>query len=689
MSEEGGCKEKCKRIMQCGHSCERICHIKDDCNKIKCQKPCKKINLNCSLKIHICKKLCYEKCERCEVLINKELPCGHVKNGCKCYVNINDIKCVEIVNKELPCGHVKNGCKCYVNINDIICEEIVNKKLPCGHVKNGCKCNANINEIICEEIVNKKLPCGHIKYECKCYINIKYIKCEEIVNKKLPCGHIKKGCRCYENIRFIKCEEKCERELECGHICQLKCYEDCSSKPCKIKTTFNFCDHINEIECYKFKDILQITCKEKCNTNFCNHPCEGTCEKCLEGSLHIKCYEKCGKKLFCGHICNQKCFEECFCTENSHKICAHINSTLKCGDKFYCKEKCNIGCKHGKCKKKCGELCERKPCDERCDIRMNCGHQCYGLCGELCPNICRICNPDEIYFKNIRVGELLYKTKCGHIFAINKLDKYFYNFKKNIEIYKCPQCNNILLDEPRYQNQIKIFFSDIEIIKKIIINRGKEINNNTSILSNDDLRTIIIKQYNNNKIRIFDLLPENRIMEKPETLYNTVNQKRIMPTIYHFSLNMPNKNNSLFKLLTLAEKFMAIEYYINDIVNRRDIKNEFKFIKNYITIQTYFKDYKIQINDDFYYNLKKKIDNMVYYLILKIRINNRNKNFLFDKRNMLKYTEEIYNNNFFLDLNLKDIYKDIEVDVETKETMELRKSFFSRWYKCKFESGKY
>ena len=371
LSKEGGCKEKCNKKMKCGHLCQKLCHIKNDCNEIKCQQPCKRIKLMCCLNKHICNKLCYEKCDFCEELVDKQLPCGHIKKGCKCFINSNTIRCEEIVNKKLLCGHIKKGCKCYIKANAIKCEEIVYKKLSCGHIK-----------------------------ECKCYINA----------------------------NTVKCEEKCERKLECGHCCQLKCYEDCKSQKCKQKIEFNICAHIKEIECFtlNYPDIFKNICTQKCDIKkMCNHPCYGTCDKCLEGALHIKCEEKCKKILFCGHICNKKCFEECICESYSHKICSHMNGTFNCGDKIICDKKCNIGCKHKKCNKKCGELCDRKPCEKRCDNKMKCGHQCFGICGERCPDICKICNSDEECFINIKENELLYKTKCGHIFPVSILDKYF------------------------------------------------------------------------------------------------------------------------------------------------------------------------------------------------------------------------------------------------------------------------
>ena len=79
---EGGCQEMCRKRMNCGHVCEKICHIYD-CNKNKCLKPCARINKNCRLKKHPCNKLCWEKCGICEFLMDKMLHCGHVQKNVK------------------------------------------------------------------------------------------------------------------------------------------------------------------------------------------------------------------------------------------------------------------------------------------------------------------------------------------------------------------------------------------------------------------------------------------------------------------------------------------------------------------------------------------------------------------------------------------------------------------------------
>ena len=632
LSKEGGCKEKCNKKMKCGHLCQNICHSNYDCNKIECHQPCKRIKLYCSLNKHICQKLCYEKCDICEEIVDKELPCKHIKKGCKCYINPNLIKCEEIVDKELPCKHIKKGCKCYIDPNSI--------------------------------------------------------KCEEIVDKELPCKHIKKRCKCYINPNSIKCEEKCGRKLICKHFCQLKCYEDCNSQVCRQKIKFNICPHIKEIECFTFNysDIFKNICKEKCNfKKKCNHPCKGNCNECLEGTLHRKCEEKCGKILLCGHKCKKKCFEECICEENSHMICHHLNKNFKCGDKIICKKKCDMKCKHGICNNKCGELCDREPCQKRCDKLMICGHQCFGLCGERCPDVCKICNPNDKYFLNIQENDLLYKTKCGHIFSVKEFDKYFYNNKRNIEIYRCSECNNILLNEPRYQNQIKILFMDIHKIKKMIINKYRDNKINIIIELIERIISRILEQYKKGSIRIFNLLPNNNINNNLLS-YNKYNLKIKIPIIYNF-INNININFTKFKLLTLAEKFMGIEYYMDYISNKNDMKNilrnEYRFIQNYLNIKKYFENVNEQnsvINDDFYHELKNKVDNMVYYLIARLNTNNGH---LSKNQKLLDKASDIYNSNFSLKINLEEIYKKHYKKINI-ETTDLNRAFDVNWFKCKY-----
>ena len=565
---DGGCLEKCKKRMNCGHACQKFCH-NNDCNEQKCYKEITTKNPYCKLMIHEYTRKCCEDFKKCEIKVEKKLPCGHIA-------------------------------------------------------------------------------------KCKCYKNIEKIKCHAICSKKLPCGHIKKDCLCYKDYNESDCKEKCNKVLKCGH------------------------------------------------------KCTGLCNQCLNGTLHIKCPVKCGKILPCGHICNQKCSSECFCEEICPNSCPHSKCSKKCCEICIdCREYCIIGCKHEQCKKFCGELCNRKPCDKRCENIMKCGHQCYGLCGELCPEICRICAPDDdcfrkdfFYLREIDENALIYKTKCGHKFEVRSLDTYIKNIK-NIQLYSCPKCKSLLIWEPRYQNLIKKNFIDIQKIKKLSLDRNLGKDDNTFFLmSNEIVNKILNETFREKekidilvdnklieqKINIFELLPKSMHSSQRLIEYEHYDLEKKLPIIYNLCKNefkgekdINSKKCTTYNLLTLAEKFIGIEYYAYIIKNKKREKIEQKFLNNYNVIKTYFKNFEEPFNNFFFIDLKGKIDNMLYYLILKMDKKENIKNNLYNIKTNLISPEQIEKNNFSLKINLKDIFKSNYID---KEVLNLLKSLGTKWYKC-------
>ena len=34
-----------------------------------------------------------------------------------------------------------------------------------------------------------------------------------------------------------------------------------------------------------------------------------------------------------------------------------------------------------------------------CKKKLKCGHNCIGLCGEICPKVCRVCDPENKIFQ--------------------------------------------------------------------------------------------------------------------------------------------------------------------------------------------------------------------------------------------------------------------------------------------------
>ena len=77
------------------------------------------------------------------------------------------------------------------------------------------------------------------------------------------------------------------------------------------------------------------------------------------------------------------------------------------------------------------EYCIREICNKRCSKVIKCGCQCLGLCGEVCPNVCRVedhkTDKDvfEIFFGfEDEPDALFYQMNCPgkHVFEVGGLD---------------------------------------------------------------------------------------------------------------------------------------------------------------------------------------------------------------------------------------------------------------------------
>ena len=277
---------------------------------------------------------------------------------------------------------------------------------------------------------------------------------------------------------------------------------------------------------------------------------------------------------------------------------------------------------------------------------MKCGHQCYGLCGEKCPNVCRICKPnlecfteDFFYLSPLDDDQLIYITKCGHIFSVDGLDYYFKDERKT-QMFSCPQCKQILFWEPRYQNYIREKLIDVQKVKKIYLERIFELKKEKFYLKSKKIVERILNQFENKKIDIFGSFPG--IIN-----YNNYNLEKNIPTIYNLCSkefkNEKNKNinkYTTYNLLTLAEKFMGIEYYKNaELENEIKEENDTKFIMNYNVIKKYLSEFDGKLTHIFFISLKKKINNLLYYSLLKLQ------NDYSGEAN--KKIEEIINSNYF------------------------------------------
>jgi hypothetical protein len=61
---------------------------------------------------------------------------------------------------------------------------------------------------------------------------------------------------------------------------------------------------------------------------------------------------------------------------------------------------------------------------------MACGHPCMGLCGEVCPTLCRVCQPGHVLPIDLEaLAETVADTRllrllCGHTFTVPTMDAY-------------------------------------------------------------------------------------------------------------------------------------------------------------------------------------------------------------------------------------------------------------------------
>jgi hypothetical protein len=74
-------------------------------------------------------------------------------------------------------------------------------------------------------------------------------------------------------------------------------------------------------------------------------------------------------------------------------------------------------------------FCKRPRCDEPCKKHLKCGHRCIGLCGEPCPNVCRVCNKEivqEILFgtEDESDARFVQMQDCKHFFEVSGIDKW-------------------------------------------------------------------------------------------------------------------------------------------------------------------------------------------------------------------------------------------------------------------------
>ncbi|XP_063429947.1 NFX1-type zinc finger-containing protein 1-like [Mytilus trossulus] len=357
-------------------------------------------------------------------------------------------------------------------------------QLKCGHV---CTRACHIYDKKHKEFMCMK-PCEKIvcelRHKCSGICSKKCKKCKITVPKIIPkCGHVQNVPCSQEPITFA-CLEKCEIILSCKHICQNSC-GDSHTVSCQEEITKTWpCGHSSTVKCCKQDGKCPKQCRQILD---CEHICKGTCGECLYGRLHKSCKKDCKRPLVCEHLCKDKCSNCPPCARNCQTRCVHSKCQKYCGDVCIpCVEPCEWQCEHHSCKEVCSKPCKRPRCNHSCKKMLKCGHKCIGLCGELCPDVCRICNHDkviEIFFgtEDDDDARFVQLQDCRHFFEVSGLDRWMDEnidsdlTKTSIKLKECPKCKTPIRRNLRYGNMIKEVLKDIECVKKQMIGDEKRI----------------------------------------------------------------------------------------------------------------------------------------------------------------------------------------------------------------------
>lgn len=126
------CPVKCSKILDCGHDCDKKCHVNDDPNHLihLCSAPCLRNSKCQNDPPHPCDRLCHEECSTCHHVTTKKAKCGH-NVVVDCSQDMAAYVCMHPCKRMMACGH-----KCLLRCSEPCgaCNVISLKKFPdCSH----------------------------------------------------------------------------------------------------------------------------------------------------------------------------------------------------------------------------------------------------------------------------------------------------------------------------------------------------------------------------------------------------------------------------------------------------------------------------------------------------------------------------------------------------------------------------
>ena len=478
-----GCKpcrvESKVQLPLCGHTQLKYCY--QEITDVKCNAPCEK---TCKSG-HQCQLKCYQDCRPCSVRVKKTFSCGHAAN-IKCSEQ-SLVKCEAPCPRRLSCDH-ECPLTCGQLCEDAACPEAIEITLPkCKH-KATIPCHKKKDYLYrlrfkCTSPCQKILTCGH---SCAGICGEPCIQqCEVIVYRTCPQGH-QVTRRCFQTLDNYPCDKPCKKKLSCGHVCQNSCSEICTFElECKSPTTKKYpCGHEHRLPCSTA--IEEHPCDIICRAQLaCGHTCRGKCSECRLTRVHKPCSYSITQPHFCGETVRMNCvgLQDThgkvgdFAEQPQLKLitCMHRKIPCECGKEVSkCLLPCEWSCPHHKCTKLCHEICDRQPCDNKCPRLLGCGHQCVGLCGEPCIEVCPECDPEsfsKLFTSQGMPGKFsteqtYIQLPCGHIFTVQNMDDHVSRRPScDIGPLQCPDCSALLSCSYRYGNPTKKALFHVEAVR--------------------------------------------------------------------------------------------------------------------------------------------------------------------------------------------------------------------------------
>ena len=554
-------------------------------------------------------------------------------------------------------------------------------KLRCGHV---CTRACHIYDRKHKEFVCMK-PCQktvcNLGHKCTGICSKKCSKCKIPVPKIIPgCGH-EQNVPCSQDPSNWVCTDRCKVILECGHTCKNPCGNNhTDSCQDEIIKTWS-CGHSAIVKCFKQDGECPSPCKQMLE---CEHECKGTCGSCFRGKLHKSCNKQCRRPLVCEHLCKDKICSNCPpCTRRCQNRCVHSSCQKFCGDVCIpCAEPCEWQCEHHSCNKICSEPCKRPRCDEPCKKQLECGHRCIGLCGEPCPNVCRVCNKEivqEIFFgtEDESDARFVQLQDCKHFFEVCGIDKWMDEHIESdekmtsIKLKECPKCKTPIRRNLRYGNMIKQALHDIENVKRQIMGDDARIkvlhqSIRQGIVKLSDHDRIILKQHMEKmargpvSVQSFATI-ENQVRFLSKLMEMKDKYERDTEVIRQFASIGYGINIRRLHDFIIHERKYFTKQEITDIFDELD---RLKMLLQFLKTKVHMKKRGIKFND----RMQKDVDRVERYLTDGNRLLER-------RRVFVQNTMEIVESQVPISgLGISD-----EERLQIVKAMDLSKG---HWYKC-------